>query len=118
MLIVLVRVSIVLMKHQDQKATWGGRDLLVLHFCITAHQQEKSGQKLRQGRDLEAGAVAGAMEGAAYWLANQAFLIEFMTTSPRMTPPTVGCARSSSITNKKTAYRLAHSQILWRHFLS
>jgi hypothetical protein len=48
------------MKHHDKKATWGGRDLSVLHFSITAQQQENSGQKLKQSRYLEAGADAEA----------------------------------------------------------
>jgi hypothetical protein len=33
-----------------------------------------SGQELRQGKNLEEGADSEAMEGAAYWLAQLAFL--------------------------------------------
>ena len=41
------------------KATWKGKGL---HFCIVVHHQRRSGQELRQGRNLEAGADAEAME--------------------------------------------------------
>jgi hypothetical protein len=57
------------MKHHDQKARWEGKTLTGLQFHITVHHQRKSGQELKQGRKLEAGADAEAMEGAAYWLA-------------------------------------------------
>ena len=45
-------------KHHDQEAS--------LHFHIAVLHQRKSGQELTQGRNLEAGADAEAMEGAAY----------------------------------------------------
>jgi hypothetical protein len=63
---VLVKVSMALIKHHDQKASWGGKGLFSLHFHIAVHHQRKSGQELTRGRDLEAGADAEAME--AYWL--------------------------------------------------
>ena len=56
-------------KHHDQEASWGGKGLFSLHFHIAVDHQRKSGQELTQGRNLEAGADAEAMEGAAYWLA-------------------------------------------------
>ena len=34
---VLVRVSIAVMKRRDQKASWGGKDLLGLYFHIAVH---------------------------------------------------------------------------------
>jgi hypothetical protein len=64
-LIVLVRVIIPVMEHHDQsKLVWKG-----LPFHIAVHHQRKSGQELTQGRNLEAGADAEAMEGAAYLFA-------------------------------------------------
>ena len=36
---------------------------------LTVHHQRKPGQELKQGNNLEGGADAEAMEGAAYWLA-------------------------------------------------
>lgn len=37
LIVVLVRVSIAAVKHYDQKASWGGKGLLGLHFSIVAH---------------------------------------------------------------------------------
>jgi hypothetical protein len=48
------------------KATWGGKGLLGLYFHITICHEWKSGQELKQSRNLEAGADAEVMEG--YWL--------------------------------------------------
>jgi hypothetical protein len=53
--------------------------LFSLHFHIDGHHQKKSGQELTQGRNLEAGAKAEAMEECYLlthfpWLAQLAFL--------------------------------------------
>ena len=61
-------------KHHDPEASWGGKGLFSLHFHIAGHYQRKSGLELRQGRNLEAGADAEALEGAAYWLASPGLL--------------------------------------------
>jgi hypothetical protein len=45
------------------KATWGEKGLASLSFQITVHHQRKSGQELKQCRNLEASADAEAMEG-------------------------------------------------------
>jgi hypothetical protein len=50
-----------------------------LYFHIAVHHQRKSGQELTQGRNLEAGADAEAMEGCYLlacfsWFAQLAFL--------------------------------------------
>ena len=76
---VLVRVSIAMRKHHDQKASWGGKGLLGLHFSIAVHHQRKPEQELKQGRNLEAGADAEAMEkpcllARSPWFAQPAFL--------------------------------------------
>ena len=60
----------------------GRKRFIQLTFHIAVHCKgcyllgpiRKSGQELTQGRDLEAGADAGAMEGAAYWLAPHGML--------------------------------------------
>jgi len=44
------------------KVTWGGKGLCSSYFHITVHYQRKSGQELKQGRTLEAGADAEAMQ--------------------------------------------------------
>ena len=59
----LVRVSIAVIKHQDQKANWRGKGLFSSHFQITVVQWTKSGQELKPDWNLEAGADTEAMEG-------------------------------------------------------
>jgi hypothetical protein len=49
-----------MMKHSNL----GRKCLLALHFRITVHHQKKSGQELKQSRNLETGADAEAMEGS------------------------------------------------------
>jgi hypothetical protein len=46
---VLVRVLITAMKHHDQKASWGEKNLFGLYFQIIIHHWRKSGQELKQG---------------------------------------------------------------------
>jgi hypothetical protein len=60
----LVSISIAAMKHYDQKTSWGGKGLFGLHFHVGVHYRRKLGQKLQQGRNLEAGADAEATEGS------------------------------------------------------
>jgi len=61
-LTVLVRVPTAVMNTMT-KASWGGQGLFGLHFSITVHYHRKSGQELKQGRNLKAGVDAEAMEG-------------------------------------------------------
>jgi hypothetical protein len=61
------------MKPHDQRNS-ERKDLLSLCFHFAVHHQRKSGQELKQGRNLEAGAGAEAKEGAAYWLAPHGLL--------------------------------------------
>ena len=92
-----IRVSIAVMKHHDQKASWGGKGLSDLHFLITDYHQRKSGQEVKQGRNLEVGADAEAMEGCCLLACLHglfSLLIESTTTSPGMAPPTMGWALS------------------------
>ena len=49
-------------KHHDQEASWGGEVLCHLYFHIAVHHQWKSGLELTQGRNLDAGVDAEAME--------------------------------------------------------
>jgi hypothetical protein len=75
-LYVLVKASTAMMKLHEQKACCGvgGRVYLLILPCCVNHQR-KSGQEIKQGRNLEAGADAETMEGAAYWLASHALFI-------------------------------------------
>ena len=52
----LVWVSIAVMKQHYYKTSWRGKALFGLHLHITVPYQRKSGQALRHGRNLEAGA--------------------------------------------------------------
>ena len=56
----LVRVSIAVTKYQDQNASGGGKGLFSLYLHIAVHYQRKSGQELKQGRNLEPGEDAEA----------------------------------------------------------
>ena len=54
---VLVRVSIAAVKHQDQRATLGGKDF---HYC------RKTGQELKQGRSWRQELMQRPRRGAAH----------------------------------------------------
>jgi hypothetical protein len=61
-----------------KKQVWGGKGLFGLHFHIAVHHQKKSEQELTQGRHLETGDNAEAMEGCCLldcfpWLAQLDF---------------------------------------------
>jgi hypothetical protein len=56
-----------------KKASWE-RGLFGLYFHSTAHHKRKSGQELKYGRFLEAGADAEVMEECYLHLAQLAFL--------------------------------------------
>ena len=78
---------------------------------MAAHQQRKSEQELTQGRNMEAGADAEAMEGAAYWLASPDLLslLSYRTQDyqPRDGPTHSGLGLPTSII-KKMYLRLSH----------
>ena len=74
--IVLIKVIIAAIKHHDQSNL--GRKF-GLHYDITVHELKKSGQYLKQGRNMEWAADAEAMEGGSLqgcssWLVQPAFL--------------------------------------------
>lgn len=60
---------------------WGrGKGLFGLHFHITIHHQRKSGQEIKQHKNVEAGADAEATESTAdSGLANSNFEILLFT---------------------------------------
>jgi hypothetical protein len=95
--VLLVRVSIFLILHKlhDQEVRGGGgKGLFSLRFHIAVQHQRKSGLELTQGRNLEAGADAEAMNWCYLVLlplaCSACSLIEPRTTSPGTAPPTVG----------------------------
>ena len=65
------------MKHHDQKPKLRRTGFIWLTPPRGCSSLKESGQELKQGRNLEAGADAEAMEGAAYWLAPHGLLILF-----------------------------------------
>lgn len=65
---------------------------------------------------MEPRADAESMRGVALMACSIGFLTEPRTTCPGMAPPTVGWALSNQSLIKKKPYRLAYTQILWRHF--
>jgi hypothetical protein len=68
-------------KGREGKGREGKKGLFgLLH--TTVHHHRKSGQELKQGRILEAGADVEAVGGCC--------LLAFWTTIPGMTPPTMG----------------------------
>jgi hypothetical protein len=61
--VVLVRVSVAVMKHGEQKIDGEERSLFGLHFHIVTLHWRKAGQTLKQSRNLEAGTDAETMDG-------------------------------------------------------
>ena len=103
---------------QGPKRTLGGKSLFGLHFHTIAYHRRESGQELKQGQNLEAGADA---EARGVWLTGLlitscpvCFLIEPRTTSLGMASPTVDCALLHQSLIKKTP----SSWISWEHFLN
>jgi hypothetical protein len=66
------------------KATCEGYSFFGLHFHITVHHLRKSGQELKQARDLE----AEAMEECVYWFVPHGFFSLLSYESPE--PPDQG----------------------------
>jgi hypothetical protein len=60
---------------ETPRSQQGGKGLFGFCFHITVYHQRKSGQELTQGRNLEAGVNAEAMEGS-YWLACSPWLAQ------------------------------------------
>ena len=62
-----------MIKHHDQKASWGGKGLFI---WLTLHSPslEEVRTGTQTGQEPGAGADAEAMEGAAYWLASRDLL--------------------------------------------
>ena len=93
-----------------QKASCGGKALFSLDFHSTVHHWRKSGLELKEGRKLEAGVHAEAMEGAASWLAPHGLhsLLSYRTQDhqPRECISHNGLCLSPLITNWENALRL------------
>ena len=74
------------------KATCGGKGLFDLHFHATVHHGRKSGQELRQDRNVETGADTEAMEwccllGCSSWSLLSLLSYRIQEHQPRDTHP-------------------------------
>ena len=93
-----------------QKQTGGKKGLSGLYFHIAAHHQRKSGQELRLGRNLEAGADAEVIEGCCL-LACSHGLLSLLSYRTQDHQPIDGTTHNSlgppsSITNLKDTLQL------------
>jgi hypothetical protein len=76
------------MKHHDQ-INLGKKGYICLYFHIKIHHgRRKAGQKLKQGRDLEAGDDVEVMEERCFLASSACFLVGLWTTNPGVAPPT------------------------------
>lgn len=112
---ILVRVMIVVIKHHDQLGVFD------LQFYILVHHWRKTGQKLKQGRNLETVTGTEAMEvccllACSSCLAQCAFL-----WNPQ--PPAQGFHNRQptmcwSLPHQSLMKKTPYSQTLWRNFFS
>ena len=87
------------------------------YFHITVHHQRKSGQGLKEGRNLEAGADAEAMEGAADWLAPHG-LLSLLSYRTRDSTTHNGLSSPPSISNEEKALQPDLMEaVSWLRFL-
>ena len=109
------------MKHHDRKQAREERDFLAYTsiLCVVRYWR-KSGQELKQGENLEQELTRdhgrALLTDLFPMVCSACFLIEIKTTSQGWHHPQWAAPTPSLI--KKKAYRLAHSPILWRHFLN
>jgi len=92
-----LRVSIAVTKNHDQKASWGGKDLFVLGFhtpCSSSMEVRTGTQagKKPGGRNRCGGHGGMLLTGLLPMVCSACFLIESRTSSPGITPPTMGWA--------------------------
>ena len=114
---VLVRVSITATKYQDQKASWGGKDLFSSHFQIIVHHWRKSGQELKQGRILRQELTQKPWRDAAYWLASHA-LLSLLPYRTQDHQPRDGTTMAKDLPHGSLIEKMPYRWISWRHFLN
>jgi hypothetical protein len=87
--------------------------LFSLYSQIIVCHQRKSGQEVKQGMNLEAGADAEAMEWCCFWLGPHGLLTlpshRTHKCQTRNASPTMGCVIPDPSVINKTTYRLAQS---------
>ena len=116
---VLVRVSVDMMKHHDQKQVgWKGFILDYMSTLLFIIKGSQDGNLKRAGTwrwEQTWGHGGGPLTALFLIACSSCFLIEFRTTSLNIVPSTVGRALPYWSLIKKMSYRLAYSPILWRH---
>jgi hypothetical protein len=112
------------MEHHDQNQAKEERVYLAYTSTSIVHHWRKSGQEHTQGRNLEAGADAEAMEGCCLLAGlfsmtySACFLIEPRTTNLRVALSSMDWALWHQSLIRKLSYRLACSLVLWSCFLN
>ena len=113
---VSVWVSIALMKHHGQKASWGGKGWFDLYFHIAVNHQRSQDRKSNgagpEGRSWGRGYEGVLLTGLPPLACPTCLLTEPRTTSSGMAPPTKGFPQWS-LTEK-----MPYSWSSWRHFFN
>lgn len=114
---VLVRVSITVVKHNDQKQC--GEEMV---FCLPTLRSYSITEGI-QGKNLEVETEAEAMEkcfllACSSWFAQLCFLKPFRTLCPGMVPPAIGWTLPHQLLIKKMHHKFAYRPVCWGHFLS
>ena len=96
----------------------GGEGIFGLCFHIMAYHRRKSGQELKQARNLEAEADTEAMEGCCLLACSALLSYRTLNHKHRGGTTTMGWALPHKSLIKKILSRFAYNQMLWRYFLS
>ena len=105
---VVHNIAIGVIKNHDQR----NLGLFVLQLHINLHHQKKSGQELKQSREMSRSNGRCCLLACSSWVAQCAFLIEPRITGPVMAPPTMGWALPRQSLIKKMFYSFAYSLVL------
>ena len=118
-LLTCLRVSMAVLKHQDEKASWERKGLFSLHSHIVVHHQ----------KEVRTGTQAGLEPGGRSWCrghervllpvlfptfcstcfsCSACFLLELRTTRPRMASPIMGWALLHWFLVEKIPYSWIH----------
>jgi hypothetical protein len=114
---VLVRVTVVVIKHHDQKASWRRKDLFWLtfqHWCPSLKEVRTGSQTAQEPGDRVSlrGHRRVLLTGLLSMACSAWYIIESWTTSPGMEPLTMGWAFPHQPLIKKMPDSLAYSSLL------
>ena len=113
----ILRVSIVSLKHHDQKANWGGKGWSLPHHCLSSKEggtATRTGQKPR-GRGWCRNHGRVLLTGLLFMACSAWFLRELRTTSSQgwHHPQWAGPSHHWSLSEK-----MPYRWISWKHFLN